>query len=288
MKNEFFVNLLKDRPEGYPAALEGQYARILARIQELWGTFELDFYFEDLMIDKRGDRQGFPPEVVRDIFTLYQLWEKTKGEEPTDPWASETKRSELEKIGLEFTSRRFNRAVEKNELNNVILFLDAGMHVDTKGEAGWTPLMSAAFNGNEEIALLLLNRGASARFSDKSGYTPLHWAAYNGFVKATRLLLTKGAHVDAATRYGWTPLMQASARGWQDVVGILLDARADPNHSDDQGWTALHKALSNGHAHVARMLLSRGADPSLRHQSGTTPVDIARQSKSAEIRALLR
>lgn len=54
----------------YPARLEQNFPRILAKIVGLWGKPGLDAYFGELMVPERHDRQGFPEEVAMEIFRL--------------------------------------------------------------------------------------------------------------------------------------------------------------------------------------------------------------------------
>lgn len=58
--------LLEAEEERYPHSLELKFKRILDKIAELWGTPMLDGYFEDLLIDKRGDIavQKNRPEII--------------------------------------------------------------------------------------------------------------------------------------------------------------------------------------------------------------------------------
>src|SRR5690349_25036262 len=56
--------------EQYPRALEDRFDRILTKIDELWDRPEIEDYFSDLIIDKRGGRQGFPKEVLAEIMML--------------------------------------------------------------------------------------------------------------------------------------------------------------------------------------------------------------------------
>jgi hypothetical protein len=46
------------------------YPRIAERIAKLWGTAECDRYLAELLIDCRGNRQGFPPPVVSALLAL--------------------------------------------------------------------------------------------------------------------------------------------------------------------------------------------------------------------------
>lgn len=284
MKHPHFARIFADRPEAYPQALEERFERILNRIAELWGRPELPAYFEDLMIDKRGGRQGFPAEVARDIFRLHALYETMlqKGE-IADPWAQE---QAVEKLQAGFNLQEFGRAIEGNDVQRLAAMLNAGMPVDQRFENGWTALMVATFKSCEDAALLLIEHGANLSVADTERYTPLHWAALNGFARAVPVLVARGANVNADNVYGFTPLLQSASRGHVAVTRCLIDAGARVNHQDREGWTALHKAVSNGHLEVALMLLARGANPGLAHKSGLTAADIARQSKRPSMQRL--
>ncbi|HRE18349.1 MAG TPA: hypothetical protein PLW86_14990 [Rhodocyclaceae bacterium] len=62
-----------DHGVAYPQAVENEFPRILARITELWGTPELDFYFDGLLTTNRHDRHGFPEQVALQLFRLANL-----------------------------------------------------------------------------------------------------------------------------------------------------------------------------------------------------------------------
>jgi hypothetical protein len=54
-------------------ALEEKFPRITSAITLLWGNPEMDTYFSRITVDDRGDREGFPPEVMSDILFLATL-----------------------------------------------------------------------------------------------------------------------------------------------------------------------------------------------------------------------
>lgn len=54
------------------AALE-DLPRICNRIQELWGTPQCEDYLTSLVIDTRGNRKGFPPEIMEELLYLGRL-----------------------------------------------------------------------------------------------------------------------------------------------------------------------------------------------------------------------
>jgi len=57
----------------YQSVLETRFPRILQAIQALWGYPEMNLYFSKLMMDERGDRDGFPPEAWEEIHLLMEL-----------------------------------------------------------------------------------------------------------------------------------------------------------------------------------------------------------------------
>ncbi|MPZ42276.1 MAG: hypothetical protein GEV05_02525 [Betaproteobacteria bacterium] len=54
------------------AALE-DYPRISTRIEQLWGTPDCEAYLNSLVIDTRGNRQGFPPAMMEELLYLGRL-----------------------------------------------------------------------------------------------------------------------------------------------------------------------------------------------------------------------
>lgn len=75
-ENEIEHVLAKKRPndlEEISAAselLKEKYPRIYERIEATWGSPELDSYFDRLIIDDRGNRNGFPKEVLNALLLL--------------------------------------------------------------------------------------------------------------------------------------------------------------------------------------------------------------------------
>lgn len=62
-----------------------------------------------------------------------------------------------------------------------------------KGHDGWTALMFASKNGDNEIASLLLDYGANIDVKNNDDQTALTIAAYNGHTEVMLSLLDKGA-----------------------------------------------------------------------------------------------
>jgi hypothetical protein len=70
------VTLFKKPPndleEVFNAAdlIKDKYPRIFEKIELTWGSIELDSYFNKLIIDDRGNRNGFPKDVFNALLIL--------------------------------------------------------------------------------------------------------------------------------------------------------------------------------------------------------------------------
>ncbi len=67
------VNNAGSSPAPGLTALEEKFPRIVKALCELWGKEGYEPYLQSLVFDQRGGRQGFPPDVSMELFTLFQL-----------------------------------------------------------------------------------------------------------------------------------------------------------------------------------------------------------------------
>ena len=282
------------KPDLYPQALEGRYSRVFNKIMAMWGTQALEEHFSDLIVDKRGGRQGFPADVAADIILLSRLHTRlletagmAKSHTPGDPWGDERLRHKLATEQIEYTKEGFLVAVERGNERAVRLFLNAGVRPDEKDALGVTPLIKAAMFNRSAVASLLLKAHADPNTANTQGYTPLHWASLKGFVDIVEMLLAAGAGVDPRSSLGLTPLMQAAMSGHARVCDVLIAKGAGVNEADKRGNTPLHKAVNDGHVAVAEVLVAAGADPSKGDDKGVTPLAIAQRKKNPAMLAVL-
>lgn len=292
--NQELAKILEAHPEAFPQHMQRSYARVLNKISNAWGTDALDQIFLELLVADNESRQGFPPDVAREIFSLHVLHEKYKCHEldEEDPWSLEREMTteesalfveELKIQGHEFTPATLFKAVEQGETRLAFDFVRAGMEVDVRRFDEWTPLMVALFNGHEETAMMLLSRGANVRAKARHGYEPIHWAALNGYERAVRFIVSKGGNVNAETEFGWTPLLQAASRGHVGIGRLLITRGATVNVHEHEGWTPLHKACANGYVEMVQLLVRSGADTRARSNSGVTALELAIKSKNFDL-----
>jgi hypothetical protein len=83
----------KDKPDPWPI-IERGFPRIAEKIREMWGKRALDDYFAELVVDERGSRQGFPPEVLSAILEVARLHAgQYRFHRPMCPWEADVRQT---------------------------------------------------------------------------------------------------------------------------------------------------------------------------------------------------
>ena len=99
------------------------------------------------------------------------------------------------------------------------LLIAAGSDVGSRGEDGWTPLLSASDQGHTEVCQLLLTAGSDLEEkAHPTQFTPLHFAAINGHQSLLQLLLSHKANVNSRNGIGSTPLHLTSQEGHHSAL----------------------------------------------------------------------
>lgn len=187
--------------------------------------------------------------------------------------------------------------VADNEMDDAAQMPSKHGAVHIRDNKGFTALHDAAWKGEADVVLLLLQYGADLEAQNSDDDTPLHLAACQGKLEATRALLehARGAIVLLKNKLGRTPLHGAAmvANGNPDITRLLLEHQLPPRRSavhiqDNQGWTPLHDASWNGYCDVVRLLLQYGADLKSKSGNNDTPLHLAaRQGNLATAQVLL-
>jgi hypothetical protein len=133
-------------------------------------------------------------------------------------------------------------------------------------ENGQTELMAAAYNGDSDLAIRLLESPADIDAQDQYGTTALMYAAMKGRDEVIRELVERKANLELQSFQRYTALMYAVRDGHTKSVQILLQAGADPNvHGDyDTYEIPLTLAAWRGFFPIVRALVAAGANTSLR------------------------
>lgn len=258
MKHPTFKSLGK----AYPRHLEEKYDRILTKLEVLWETPEIHDYFSDLLIDKRGGRQGFPKEVLNEIIALREFHEFEtfrKAERKEDAI------QDLGRRGILLNRNSFLAALNQGDQELIDLFVRASFNVNLVDADGCSPLLYALKKGYTIIAKILLEGGADPNFRDRIGLTPLLMACgkpTHGYKAIAEMLVDKGALVNVRDSLGFSPLLLSLSGGTIEVAKLLIERGADIDVVTRKGVSALSLAeRSNAPeaAEIVQLLISRGA-----------------------------
>lgn len=294
---QFLIDHLKQSlsPELYPSQLEARYPHILAQIMQSWEQGTLDACFNQLLIQDDQQQDGFPPEVATELFRLQivldslqantdDVWGHIRSEH-IDPAAVET----LNHHGHNVSLQGLNRAIEQRQFGLLPVFVRAGLPIEQRDDAQWTPLMHACFAGKLDVVIQLIKLGANLAVKDQHGYTLLHWAALNGNADLVALLIGHELNPMPASNKGITPLMQAAAGGHILAMQYLVaqGGTVAINARSYEGWTALHKATANNQVAAALWLAERGANPHVQNQQGESACSLALKLNQMRLYELL-
>ncbi len=195
------------------------------------------------------------------------------------------------------------------EMIQLLLSKNADMGV--KDGTGFTPVFTAAFNGQkaavsqllakganpdqnvpaihwavlmdkeDEVRALLSNDKSTVRSVDIIKATPLHYVAISGNKKVADLLVQNGADINARDNDGASPLLWAVLRK-KDLVPFFIQKGADPKCTTNEGSTVFHHAAIDGDLNTAQLLLGKGVDINAQNSSGRTALHIAAQYAGKE------
>ncbi len=116
-------------------------------------------------------------------------------------------------------------------------------------------LLDAAYMGNNDSVLQLLEEGADPNTSMWNGITPLMFAADNGFLKTAKVLILNGADVNKKPENQVSALVSAAFNNNMDIVELLIRHEADINDTDSYGVSSLIYAAAFNYLSLCDMLL---------------------------------
>jgi hypothetical protein len=76
LRADFLRKLGPDYASAYPRLLEQSFPHILEKIAVLWGSRDMEPYFENLLVTRRPGRAGFPTEVASELIRLFSIYHK--------------------------------------------------------------------------------------------------------------------------------------------------------------------------------------------------------------------
>jgi ankyrin repeat protein len=252
--------LFEDLGDDYPYALEERFDRILVNIEKLWGTPEIEDYFTDLIIDRRGGREGFPKDVLDDILRLRDFHH---AEILRKVNARDLALAELKQLGIPLLDEEFIKAVESGDRRLVDLFIQSTFNIHIKDPGMDSPLLIAIKKGYTIIANMLVKAGVEVNDYDKMGETPLLLTCgknTEGCISIAKNLILRGAFINERNGSGYTPLMLSIAAGTDEISELLIEKKADVQAGTRSGITPLSLAMDARNVRIAQLLVKAGAE----------------------------
>jgi ankyrin repeat protein len=146
---------------------------------------------------------------------------------------------------------------------NMIEYL-IGKGADIQGHhtalRGWTPLQSALFAYNNDVADLLAAHDALRDLDREEGMAYLYLAASSGNASLIEKLIEKGIPAAVSNKYGETPLHKAAVKGNIAAADTLLKNGADINAKNLKGEAPLHVAKLSGQEKMVAFLKDKRAN----------------------------
>ncbi|MBB6637629.1 ankyrin repeat domain-containing protein [Cohnella thailandensis] len=160
-----------------------------------------------------------------------------------------------------------------------LTLLQHGAQVDYIGDYG-SALHYAVSANHKEMVKVLIKHKANVNAMDSQGYTAMHIAAYKGFANVLQLLLKAGGIVRMKAQGMYTPLLLAVAKGRVNCTRALLEKNADPNDALPSGKTALMMAAELQNEEMVRILLGQGAASGVRDSEGRDAMHYANKNEA--------
>jgi len=195
-------------------------------------------------------------------------------------------------------------AVDSKSIDTMQLLLEHGAKPDWRANTvGFSPLYRAVWQGNTDIAALLLKNTV-----DQNQINASLFFTTDKNLEITKLLLARNANVNITGSYNATPLDVALVRGcgdayagiWfkkpQDVknspctptaviktVTLFLEHGAKVDMPEVNGVYPLMRAAETGNLDLVKLLIAHGADINVRDNKGHTVLEYAREGRGTQM-----
>lgn len=178
----------------------------------------------------------------------------------------------------------FFNAVGKGDTNTVKQMLaESKGYFKARNEKDRAALHHALINGQQLMALTLIEEGADINEKDGLGYTPLHYATYNGHALVAKALLKKGVDVKSYDKTQGTPLHNAVMGDQPQMFAMLVEAGADIHALDSGKRTPMHFAVANNSVASTKELIRLGANPNFKAIGGPSIITMAAMKDATEV-----
>ena len=140
----------------------------------------------------------------------------------------------------------------------VRLLVENGAYVNgilRQENAKWTPLRIAVHHNHYDVTAFLIEKGADVNFKNSNGGNFLHKVAWEGDVEMARILIKGGIDIHTRDDKGTTPLRIGVQEDHLEFVRLIFDA--DENTANNSLSSLLRLAEHMGHDNMFQFLFDR-------------------------------
>ena len=151
-------------------------------------------------------------------------------------------------------------------------------YLNIPDKEGNTALLYAAYRGNLEIILSLIENGSIVTVTTKKGLNVMHMAAQGDNPDIIIFFKEKyGMSIYSQDKNGSTPLHWACYSSSENVINYLLSFMDNINIQDKKGQTPLHIAIFTERIKIIKKLLYKGGDVNIKDNKGKNAITLARE-----------
>lgn len=149
-----------------------------------------------------------------------------------------------------------NNTININLRKNIIRWLlKEGASIEN-GPGGQTSLWTACYDGNQDIAEILIHHNKNCvNISTMDGTSPLFIACQQGHIEIAKLLLANNANINQLKELTISPLYVACQLGHTDIVKLLLERGAEFNPYVKD--TPLYIACYRGNLNIVELIINK-------------------------------
>ncbi|GFT65912.1 hypothetical protein NPIL_166011, partial [Nephila pilipes] len=158
-----------------------------------------------------------------------------------------------------------------------LLLKEKNVHINDKGNDGFSLLHIAAQAGNLNIVTYLINQGADVNSQNDAGSKPIHIATREGHKDIVEFFIKFRSLNNYIDAFSQSLLHYAVLGGQTEILQLLIDLEFDVNVTDRNDCKPIHVAAISGDKNALEILLQHGAYYNATYKD-MTPLQLAAEN----------
>lgn len=182
-------------------------------------------------------------------------------------------------------AEKFFCAIDFGNIKKIEKMLKKGIdaNINIGGDWIYPVIMSSYGSGKQKVVELLLKYGADPNACDHYGRTALHYCVEYDHPQIVKMLLEAGADVNAKTENGLTPLHFCIEYNRPQIAEILFEAGPDLNVKTVNGYGLAESTITFNRPDFFTMLIAHGLKIDLKNTEGGKLLSYAFECNSVQM-----